>query len=255
MSEEINAENRNARIAIPATRCCSFCGIAGHNISRCNDPQLFEFEELCVYTQTYLGFTRFRNWLIDYSRNNPNIVTTYAVRFCGCTLRDFMITCVNQVELRIRNLIEQPAEPELPQNNDNQRLYNLIERTIIRSQPRVNLNTQFIYEAIIFIEMIIRMREQIGHNGRFNIKTTIVKCSQTEQCDCNICYDAKEKEKFVKLNCGHEFCKDCIKKTLQNAGEENPKCALCRAEIKNMELSSETICDEFNELIVQTEQV
>jgi hypothetical protein len=99
------------------------------------------------------------------------------------------------------------------------------------------------------------MNEQIGHNRKFNIKTNIVKCSQAEQCECSICYDAKEKETFVKLNCGHEFCKDCVKQTLKNVGTENPKCALCRAEIKDMELSSQTICDEFKDLIIPSVRI
>jgi hypothetical protein len=72
---------------------------------------------------------------------------------------------------------------------------------------------------------------------------------QTEQCECSVCYEGKEKQTFVKLNCGHEFCKDCIKQYLQNVRTENPQCALCRSEIKNIELTTQEIRNEFNDLI------
>jgi hypothetical protein len=84
---------------------------------------------------------------------------------------------------------------------------------------------------------------------KFNIQTNIVECAYTNECECGICYDSKTQPEFVKLNCGHEFCKDCIKQSLQNVRTENPQCAFCRSEINNMELTSEEIRNEFNDLI------
>ena len=86
---------------------------------------------------------------------------------------------------------------------------------------------------------------------KFNINIKILKnCNyNSEKCECNICYDEYEKEDFVKLDCGHEFCKDCVKKSLQNEIKENLYCSFCRFEIKNIQLRKESIKDEFDELI------
>ena len=65
-----------------------------------------------------------------------------------------------------------------------------------------------------------------------------------------ISYEFNNLEKqFIKLDCGHEFCKDCIKQSLQNERRKVPCCAFCRSNIKNFELKLESIKSEFDELI------
>lgn len=59
----------------------------------------------------------------------------------------------------------------------------------------------------------------------------------------------KTKKNFIKLDCGHEFCKDCIKQTLQNDRRKTPCCAFCRTDITNFEIKHESIKNEFDELI------
>ena len=53
-------------------------------------------------------------------------------------------------------------------------------------------------------------------------------------CNCSICYDNKKLNKLVILDCNHEFCDNCIIKTLEINKNIIPCCALCRAEIKNI---------------------
>jgi hypothetical protein len=60
---------------------------------------------------------------------------------------------------------------------------------------------------------------------------------------------------FVKLDCGHEFCKDCIIQSLQNERRQIPCCAFCRGYIKNIELKLETVKNEFNNLIITEFQI
>ena len=73
-------------------------------------------------------------------------------------------------------------------------------------------------------------------------------------CKCSICWDDKELNTFVKLGCSHEFCKDCIKQSLQNETRETPCCAFCRADIKFLELRLESIKNEFDNLITSEHQ-
>ena len=94
--------------------------------------------------------------------------------------------------------------------------------------------------------------EEIMKNRKFNIVASVSenKEESKEECECSICYDKHDNKNFIKLGCGHEFCKDCIKKTLQNDINKTPCCAFCRTEIKNFEFKQECIKDEFNDLII-----
>lgn len=273
MSAEFNAENRNAGIIFPTRRCCSFCRNTGHNISTCNDRSLIDFEQLCVDREANLGIAGFRNWLLNCSTENPIIVRAYAVRYCGCTIRSYMHICVNSIIAKITELNAngglrergQPAEGqeseqahpqrEMHPHNDNENLDNIIVEALLRSSSEffTGLSPNEIIASMLFLDMIHRIRDGFTHNRKFNIQTNIVECSKTEECECSICYEGKEKKSFVKLNCGHEFCKDCIKESLKNVRTESPQCAFCRAEINNIELSSQIIRDEFNDVLNTTQ--
>lgn len=271
MCAEFNAENRNAGMTLPTRRCCSFCRGAGHNISTCNDIRLMNFEQLCFSSHVSLGIAGFRNWLLNYSTENPNVVRAYAVRCCGCTIRNYMHVCVNSVAARISELNAngglrervQPAEGQEPEQAQPQyplsadmwfeQRYGLLSAsqagTALQSPSFGRLTPNEIIASMMFLDMIHRIRDEISRNRKFNIQTNIVECSHANECECNICYDNKVKPEFIKLNCGHEFCKDCIKQSLKNVRTESPQCAFCRSEIKNMELSSQIIRDEFNDLL------
>jgi late competence protein required for DNA uptake (superfamily II DNA/RNA helicase) len=98
--------------------------------------------------------------------------------------------------------------------------------------------------------MILLIRES-NINRKFDIKINVNENMDNlnEKCECEICHEENENKNFVKLNCGHEFCKDCIKKSLQNEKKVTPCCALCRGDITNFDVYEESIKNEFNELI------
>jgi hypothetical protein len=260
MSSEMNAENRNAIVALPIRRCCSFCRNNGHNISTCNDQRLVEFEQLCVTRQAIIGIDGFRNWVLDCSLEIPSIVRAYAVRYCGCNIRSYMHVCVSHIIERISRLnlntdnesesnerVRHSELEEIRQRIDSLSDESVLQFTFNRNATRSDLiHVLEIYRQFIFINT---SPEQAMDNRKFDIQTNIVDCVHTNECECNICYESKTKTEFVKLNCGHEFCKDCIKQSLKNVITENPQCAFCRAEIINMELTTEDIRNEFNDLI------
>ena len=94
---------------------------------------------------------------------------------------------------------------------------------------------------------------QIPQNQRrtSNLTLTVETDSEEnldENCQCSICWDDKERRQFVKLDCTHEFCKDCIKRTIES--RNNLCCALCRTELRTMRLRTQEVHDEIAEIMV-----
>lgn len=275
--ETLNAEHRNAGFVIPVRRCCSFCRNPGHNISTCNDERLFQFEQTCINRYRLINsHDNFKDWLLQYSIDIPNTIKAYAVRFCSCSMRTYIHVCVESIARRIRRLLidipadnsqqeqsQQVSESELNQNNIEERniggellnqfspedIRNMDIRLLLNLVHNGTLHPRDILISMMFIDMINQINNSNVQNRKFNIERRIIECSHSENSDCNICYENYEKEKFVKLNCGHEFCKDCMKQSLKNVITDSPQCAFCRSEIKNFELSNQAVSDEFNELI------
>jgi hypothetical protein len=55
-----------------------------------------------------------------------------------------------------------------------------------------------------------------------------------DNCSCSICWDERELVNFVRLDCQHEFCKDCIIATTTHNNGRVPCCALCRGEVRTL---------------------
>jgi len=76
---------------------------------------------------------------------------------------------------------------------------------------------------------------------KFNINAQLVISEDlVEECECQICYDSKVKNRFVKLNCNHEFCAPCIIQIMNNTSQyREPCCAFCREQMTNFTVGSE----------------
>ena len=272
MSIEFNAENRNANMA---TRCCSFCRRAGHNITRCDSQAIRIFERNAL---NYMNFNMsveimrdrqrsdFRNYLLNEALTDSNLVRAFAISRCGASTRSNLASCIDliiqyfmpedeYININFENTQEaQPAEPAPRTNLRVGRRFGLGRGELERG----GLEAESILYAMMFIEMIrsINGSSETNIDRKFYIKTKISENQEDleEKCECNICYDMHEKQKFIKLDCGHEFCKDCIKQSLQNERRETPCCAFCRADIKNLELRLESIKNGFDKLITSEHQ-
>lgn len=90
---------------------------------------------------------------------------------------------------------------------------------------------------------------------KFNIATRVREENNEQiKIECNICYELCNNKNFIKLNCNHEFCKECIKNILKSCKSnfKEPCCAYCREEINMITYKSETIHEEFSDLIAIT---
>jgi hypothetical protein len=88
-------------------------------------------------------------------------------------------------------------------------------------------------------------------NRKFYIATNITEENiKLANIECNICYEPKCNTEFIKLNCNHEFCKECIKNILKTCHMfSDPCCAYCRKQITTITYKNETIQTEFIDLI------
>lgn len=250
MSLEFDTEHRNAT----PNRCCSFCRGVGHNISTCNSEPIRVFERnILLYIGIHLNVHSFRtvlqNYLIDETIHDRTLVRAFAISRCGANTRSSLTNCVELIVehfmLRIQN------------NQDIYEAMESVEEPLAQRRRRQRMTDESLLYAMLFIDMIRSINSHVQLNRKFNITTNILETQDNleQNCECSICYEEHQKKSFVKLKCGHDFCKECIRQTLCNVRTEHPMCALCRSEITNMELSSETIRDEFNELIIEYSNV
>jgi hypothetical protein len=276
MSLEFNAENRNANIVV--RRCCSFCRRPGHNITRCNSETIHMFERnVFAFIETVVSerqdniliMASLRHYLLNEALLYPSLVRAFAISRCGAHSRSNMDHCIiviiqyfmmelihhtetnNQSSIQPEILVEDSQlVDQLYERGRQIEFSQLGIRELIENET--NLYASMFADIIRFIDIVRRMSETSEINRKFQIKTKISERLDNleEKCECNICYEEREKKMFVKLDCGHEFCKDCIKQSLQNEQRQKPCCAFCRADITSFELKLESIKDDFNDLII-----
>lgn len=275
--ESMNPENRNAYINLPPRRCCSFCKTPGHNILVCSDIRLENFGRLCEMTyRTYMihesvrgADNKLRHWLFNNWIRDKNLVKSYSIRYCSSISRSNMASCVNNIiittkhnlninpdDIELSNHVHSPSQEEPQQIRPEQyeeRSNRFEFLQLIYPELSENSDLENFITFLMVVGTLRHSNNLYMQDRKFNIKTKIIEYTKDNlecECECNICYENYKKNEFIKLNCGHEFCKECIKKTLKNARNEEPCCAFCRSQFKNFEILSKNIQDEFNELLL-----
>jgi hypothetical protein len=240
----INTQTNIRRTA----RKCSFCSGVGHNITQCNDGRFMVFELICIQQKqlvqnlstnvvSIIPLQEFISRLILYSIGNTSrMVKAYAVRKCGATTRDNVFTCIEKIATYIFNLTEESNYLVNDENFQTPNIYNMINGMML-----LELSTTLIQSMI----------------GKFKIESVLDLTDDTEGehiCDsveCDICYESKMSNEFVKLNCSHSFCGKCIETTLKTCTDKTgPRCALCREQIKSIVSKDVNITNSFAEYIL-----
>ena len=103
-------------------------------------------------------------------------------------------------------------EPIIVNSNDEYITFN-VPISIYNNNPQHN-----------FEDVVVSLTDD-----EFN-ELTCYECNEeNNEKDCNICIECFNKgNSIVKLNCNHEFHKDCIKKWLC---DNSTKCPVCRVEV------------------------
>jgi hypothetical protein len=277
------SERRSQRIMNQRyVRRCSFCRSPGHNITTCNSDRITEFELICAgEVRNMHNPDDFKNWLnINYSEN-PMLLKTFVIRKFGFTTRVSIVRCIDMITDYIFRRYKNNTRLHTREQtlmNDLRDLHNIetddFENDLINfltqlrnvnyreeREPQLyeipNIERMIMRELFqyIFNNRVVDQREEQPENIKFNINLIQNNENNTNNnmlennMMCNICWDEKEKNKFVKFGCNHEFCKDCIVTSLRSEQRNIPCCALCRSEINNITCTTEDIRSELAEFI------
>ena len=109
------------------------------------------------------------------------------------------------------------------------------EQRIYYSQPvQIHMDTDedILHPLLLALTHSLIMGQDIGDTNTEEIKKTLTEDQfnqlniNKELSNCCICMENKKLN--VQLNCGHTFCKTCIKKWLT---EKSNTCPTCRTEV------------------------
>ena len=275
----MSSGNRNYSLTRPQ-RCCSFCRRPGHAVTRCDSDRIIEFEIICEReVRSMDNIDELKEWLIRNYINNSHLLRAFAVTKLRSNSR---VTVLESIDLISQYIFETykshfvettPEAAVLPDDIEEDLMLVLSElRNIEHIQPLQEAepvyNEQFIssrrreymrYMAdVLVFTMLNNMLPTDGEEPlaigtrpaiMSSIDDKIVENTSVVANECSICWDKKESGKFVKLNCNHEFCNECIIKTLAANKHRAPCCALCRADINNITSRSVDVQNEISNAV------
>jgi len=257
-------------------QCCSLCRQRGHNITTCNSDRLLEFEVICAdAVRNFENTDDFKNWLMHNYINDQLLLKAFVIRkyriSTRCNLEQYIHFITEYIFRTYKNTPRQQTAPlqEQPITYDeNIELLNHYETefsnylTAIRTRNTVR--EQMLEQQIAEIDVVrsyiaylaylnaLILREEIQQPTLMLTVETNEEENLNENCQCSICWDNKEKRQFAKLECNHEFCKDCMKRTIETRTNEtrtNLCCALCRSEVRTIRLRTQEVHDEIAQAI------
>ena len=277
----MSSGNRNYSLTRPQ-RCCSFCRRPGHAVTRCDSDRIIEFEIICEReVRSMDNIDELKEWLIRNYINNSHLLRAFAVTKLRSNSR---VTVLESIDLISQYIFETykshfvetaPEAAALPDDIEEDLMLVLSElRNIEHIQPQPLqeaepvYNEQFIssrrreymrYMAdVLVFTMLNNMLPTDGEEPlaigtrpaiMSSIDDKIVENTSVVANECSICWDQKASGKFVKLNCNHEFCNECIIKTLAANKHRAPCCALCRADINNITSRSVDVQNEISNAV------
>lgn len=257
-------------------RACSFCRIAGHNIKTCNDVRIQNFETTCsIEIQNFDSTNDFKSWLREnYAEDAPNlmllkvfVIQKFHVRgristeICIEYIAEYMFLKykINEQE-NSNEENNEDIEDDLLRIWDALRLFNsennyVLNETLENDYNILRNNIIFRQEQM-WVDFLSNELRNINNQSSLAREKYIISSfiennenkDITVNKECNICYDEKNTQKFVRLNCNHEFCGDCIIKIFKKT-IKTPCCAFCRTEVQTITSKTNDVFSELTKII------
>lgn len=224
---------RNNLRRFSSARCCSFCKKTGHTINTCDDEAFITFELSCLNSKNLFEAMEnpiniFKRWLLEKFLENSVMIKSFAIRKCGCTLRSPIQKCIDSITNYIfNNHNEEENNVFIPFSNEP--FFNYTEESIAGLSELLMASG---YSSANILDIIMDSISSENKKYKFIINLeSLEKEEQNKISECSICFENYEKNKFVKLNCNHDFCGDCTIKTIKTSKINNLRCPLCRTEL------------------------
>ena len=245
----------NAVLRSRAVRCCSHCGEEGHTIRSCDDDRIRELEAECARRVQYYTDEQFNEFLNTEFETEPTLIRAFAMkkgRATTKTSKEEIIRIVKEYICRTyvygaRDIYDAFNGHSAFRQGEREEVTDLMIRSMTYALRREQILFTISHLLTDFIG------EKNNTNNKLQISTTIYN-NENENihniCECSICYDNKMTGDYIKFNCNHEFCKDCVINTIKLKGNKNNICcALCRAEVKTLQFRNELVKTELAEYI------
>jgi hypothetical protein len=81
-------------------------------------------------------------------------------------------------------------------------------------------------------------------------KLECIPTTQSEMCDCPVCYDQKPRSNMISGQCGHSICSACMIDFVESNKKKNglPKCVLCRTTFNKFVFRSPVYYNQFTRM-------
>lgn len=219
----------NRNIIFENVTICSFCG-GIHNVRDCGDNQLLEFEVICtVIIHHVRNIGEFIVWLYIYIGNSDyaDRLKAISIKKCGGREDETVEQTINKFCIYMENT------------------YTMGHDEVVNAEIEAIQQQLDHYEALS--RALIQHQEQTASQ---EVTSKITPLEDVQICVCNICWEEKEKTKFVTYLCKHEFCGECVLSTLKTKQQrEKLKCALCRGEVNSVTFYSEETYNEVTQYL------
>jgi hypothetical protein len=229
-------------------KSCSLCGDNQHNIRHCNDP-------IIAYL---LVKVRCKKWKSDRA-NDPCILFNWLHKRISPELRAILIhkyhvspktnakgrlvSIIMELTFHGRLEIEPFWRIHLPANYNYGIIFPDVPNEYERQLILVNIESYihvtddyYAKHCDELVDIFLRILEENRRPVAAIIRKQIAyheKCIPVEDVafECNICYEEMCPTKAVRLNCMHDFCKDCTITHIEKTKSFIVACPMCRSDI------------------------
>jgi predicted DNA-binding protein YlxM (UPF0122 family) len=220
MLEQLEQQEQNNQTR-RTTRKCGYCRQVGHYVTDCTNNEVVTHVrelEVLVNNATTTPVT-IRQWMENKSERLIKVILCkmHLVRFTATmTLQEFE-NCI------LEHIAEVNAGRQALQN-----IINNVNEIVTGYQGELQLPQLSFTDTEVYNKLSI---------------TTSEVTNNSEDIICPICYEAIEQKNICKTDCNHEFCKDCIHKSLRDniIIKNESACPLCRNKITHLFLQAASL--------------
>ena len=231
---------------------CSFCKSTNHNIKKCADPNIYNLYRKIIEIYTNIIISQYENIL---ERFILMISIEFNVKELRSVVSRFLKLNSNLTKLNlIKKLYENFSTPNQVDEQDAIDItmidyIPILERRPERRRSIVGLGlNNYLFRETGYPEdpekynIKLICTDYINDNFNDNFNDNSIKNYYDKECA--ICLETECVYNLVKLNCGHEFCGQCITQVLKtNKNKKSINCALCRDKVNTIDVNSFKVYD------------